>query len=280
MNKTDRLLNGVAEAVAAGEDVDWPEIITRVDPAERSSLGVMRGLARLGHDASDAALTPPRRRLGEPRVAIGLWALIVLAAAQQLGAIVGFLSGGNDGGAIPGAMQFGLMLAFLTVSSVLLVGGRRDRRAVFLGGFYILIACAFGQRFSGQFASLLPPGLARWSLWHGVYLESFLPVFLWAFVREFPKTLRFHVLDRRSELLGRVSLWAGLVLFAANAVLARTDNPELVRWLRPLSRTHLSEVIFWGLITALTCAALIVAPLRARVAPPLERRRVTIFLGG
>ena len=279
MNRTRRLLDGVADAVAAGEDVDWPEIITRVDPAERSSIGVMRGLARLGQDASDVALAPWGRRLGEPRVAIGLWAVIVLAAAQQLGAILGFLSG-DDGGAIPGTMQFGLMLAFLTVSAALLVGGRRDSRAVLLGGFYLLIACAFGQRFSTQFGSLLPPGLARWSLWHGVYLESFLPVFLWAFVREFPKTLRFHVLDRRSELLGRASLWAGLVLFAANAVLARTSNPELARWLSPLSRTHLNEVIFWGVITALTSAALIVAPLRARVAPPLERRRVRIFLGG
>ncbi len=108
-----------------------------------------------------------------------------------------------------------LPIAFGATGALLLLGGREDRRALALGGFFLAAAPAWANAPLGYLAEG-GPGRGLLDLVIALKLSAFLPYFLWVFVREFPSPPLSLTTRRRFQLLARVSAVAGLLLFALN----------------------------------------------------------------
>ena len=112
--------------------------------------------------------------------------LIAGKAAVACGAWVAGYPVAPEGAPFGSLMHTLLFMGFFGAGLILLLTGRRDRRARYLGASFCLIACAFARR----------PGssLEEWTVSSTVIhifahqqLDPLLPFFFWLFVREFPK---------------------------------------------------------------------------------------------
>jgi len=173
---------------------------------------------------------------------------------------------------------FGLfVIAFGATAFLLLAGGNRDRRAVALGGFFLVTATAWCNqplRLLGKSG----PGFGLFTLADALETDAFMPYFLWSFVRDFP-TLAPTLSSRRNlQLAVRVSAAVGFVLFGLNLLryaleLVSSPWPALDE-LTP----QRGGGIFYGAVVSLTAAALCALPWKACFAPETERRRARLFL--
>ncbi len=163
--------------------------------------------------------------------------------------------------------------AFGATGALLLLGGREDRRALALGGFFLVTATCWSDaplRNLGQ-QSGSSHGFA--ALLDALELSTFMPYFLWVFVREFPSPPP----DRRPyQLLVQGSAAVGLALLALNLLrFALQDVPKahaaLTLFVPDQSR------IYYGTIVFLTAAALALLPWKARQARGPEQRRARLF---
>jgi hypothetical protein len=185
-------------------------------------------------------------------------------------------AGGNP--AFPYAYYAVFAAAFGATGALLLLGGRGDRRALALGGFFLAAAtswCSRPLRLLGESG----PGWSAWGLVGGLTLDAFLPYFLWAFVRDFPTSPPASPLRRLLQAGVRLSAVAGLVLFGVNllATIAARALPRLSQALAVLSPRDASW-IFYAITIGLTALAFLLLPLKARVAQGTEQRRVRVFL--
>src|SRR5436305_2823282 len=102
-------------------------------------------------------------------------------------------------------------VVFGATGALLLLGGREDRRALALGGFFLATATSWSD---GPLHSLWQSDPSRYGLLalvDALELSAFVPYFIWVFVREFPSPPP----DRRwYQLMVRGSAAAGLALFA------------------------------------------------------------------
>ncbi|CAN5777022.1 hypothetical protein BH18ACI5_BH18ACI5_06800 [soil metagenome] len=108
--------------------------------------------------------------------------------------------------------------------------------------------------------------------------DAFLALFAWAFVREFPRVIRFSRLDVVSARAVQLSGAVGLMLFVTNFLLAWTPGPATRAGLAALERGGRSP--YWGIVFALFVPSLLVMLARIRQAETAERRRVKLFLYG
>ena len=173
-------------------------------------------------------------------------------------------------------VYYGLLpIAFGATGALLLLGGREDRRALALGGFFLAAAPSWADAPLGYLAV---DGLGRGllNLVIALKLSAFLPYFLWVFVREFPSPPLSLTTRRRFQLLARVSAVAGLLLFVLNLlrfVLASVPGvPKGLAIFAPEGK------IFYGLIWPLTAAAFLLLPWKARQVQGPEHRRARVFL--
>jgi len=199
-----------------------------------------------------------------------------LAAAKlALGLVAFSLTYASDAGqnpAFPYLYNAVFILVFGATGALLLLGGRNDRRALSLGGFFLAAATAWCN------APLRNSGFYLFALVGALGLDAFLPYFLWAFVRDFPSPAPTRAARRLLKIGVRVGAAAGLLLFGLNVLrfLLRA-HPRLAETLEPFSPES-ERAVYYGTITLLVTAAFVLLPWKARLAEGDERRRGRLLL--
>jgi hypothetical protein len=129
--------------------------------------------------------------------------------------------------------------------------------------------------------SALPGPAATFFAWRGILPDAFFPVFLWLFVREFPRVLHFSALDRLVAQGLAAAVVVSFVAFMGNAIAAvmRPDSPEQATVFGWLARDH-EPGVMWLLLFAVVLPAFVVGWYRRRDAVPEERNRTTLFVAG
>ena len=268
-----RLLESVADAVAAGDVVDWPEVERQATKSRDADL--LRQLkvvsAIEAGCRSHAARSPTWwSRLRENCVT----AVLCVAVAQLALAILG---------APPELLRVAWLhvvnLAMFGVAGmVLLAGGGRDARLPLLGGLFVIIGSAFA-------ATLVPSPDASlegvlFAVFRPLRPEAFLPLMLWRFVRRFPVDVQPGGARRVSNMLVDVSFGVGTVLFAINASTGYCGSP-LPAWsmgLADLLDRNDAESAYWPLLFAIAAPAIPFVLWKARLETHENRRRVTLFV--
>jgi hypothetical protein len=272
---SSRRLEALAGAIADGEAVDW-NYVERALPS--GSARHLRAIWQIGTEsggARDSADTDTDSRLWTPtRVPLWLQMLATLALSQIAVALFAWATRPPDTQAVPALPLILNLCAFTASGVVLILGGRRDRRAVYLGALFLAIAGALSPRFLRWFSDF-PPSLA-W--WRRAYVDAFAPLLMWLFVRDFPRLGRFTPYDRIARYGIVVSAIAGITFFVANIMGAaelRDAGPALAR----LSR-NAAGTLYWVTLFGLQLTALLVAVGRTRIATGSERARVRLFALG
>ena len=177
---------------------------------------------------------------------------------------------------------FGMFpLAFGATAALLLLCGREDRRALSLGGFFLVTATAWSNKPLSLFSAAYP-GPNLFSLANALEVDAFMAFFLWRFVRDFPQPAVSLPVRRRIRLAVRASAAAALILFALNLLLfvLRTfsvTGGRLVRWLVWLSPKR-GEGAYYTVVLGLTAAAFGLLLWKANAARGEEHRRGRVFL--
>ena len=170
------------------------------------------------------------------------------------------------------------LFAFGATGALLLIGGRGDRRAIALGGFFLATATSWCNTPLSTLAGR-GPGYGLFSLADALELDAFLPYFLWVFARDFPSPPPPSPARRVLQLGVRLSALVGLGLFGANliaAVLAPVAS-WLTDALRVISPGN-PNWLFYNLTISLTLAAFLVLPWKGYLAHGADQRRVRVFL--
>ena len=222
-----------------------------------------------------------RRDRQHPAVATLLWSSAIVASLKVAAAVIGTLSGGTP--RVARAEDFPLLFllelgVYTGAAGVMLLGGARDRRAIHLGIVFLLSASAFAD-------GLIPRALEQpaslkdsLDLLFSIKLFSLQPMFLWLFVRDFPRAPESRRLVRWIRVTFVVSMWVGVGLLVVNLVRSLGWRPEsgaIEATLRLLSYSE--RGIYWPLVYLLVLPALPVIVWRTRTAPLIERRRVAVF---
>jgi hypothetical protein len=174
-----------------------------------------------------------------------------------------------------------LTASFAATGALLVFGGRSDRRAWALGGFFLATATAFIHRplrLAAE-AKLGAPDLFAFT--NAVELDCFMPFFLWTFGRDFPQPPASFVVRRRVRLAALASGAAGLLLLAANLghfFATRLDpGGSWEMALAPLIPMR-SQGIYYTVTMVPTAAAFLFLLWRARATREPDQVRVRLFL--
>ena len=270
------LLESVADAVAAGEAVDWGDVEqAAADTGDADLISQLRivsaiGAGRRGPDSRGSTRAATWSRAVETGVAV----VLAIAVAQLALTIL----------AAPTLVQIGWLhtvnvLIFGVGGVVLLAGGGRDRRLPLLGGLFLAISSAFaamlmssrGAGVNGATAALLGPLLP----------EAFLPLMMWRFVREFPADVQRPQAHWVTSAFVNITFGVGAVLFMANAIGRFGDStvPAWLTWLFGLLDREQAEGVYWPLLFAAGAPAIPFLAWKTRLAMYEERRRVMLFVG-
>ena len=169
-------------------------------------------------------------------------------------------------------------LAFGLTGALLLIGGRGDRRAIALGGFFLATATAWCNTPLRNFWQS-GSGFGLFSLVDATELDAFVPYFLWIFARDFPAALPSAAARRFFQQGIRLTAVVGLLFFALNLLgfVLRSATPRLAAGLARLSPED-PGWIFYEVIIPLTVIAFLLLPWKARHAQGADHRRGRVFL--
>ena len=267
-------LDSIADAVAAGEAVDWHDVERgATKPGDADLIRQLKIVSAIGATRRTQAPSGPTwwDRSVEAAVAV----VLAIAVAQLAVAIVG----------APAVLARVAWIHMFNViifglgGVVLLVGGGRDRRLPLLGGLFLSICSAFviwlmplpGAGIGGSLAAVL----------RALLPDAFLPLMLWRFVREFPVDSQGQRARRVASIFVNVSFVVGVLLFAANAM-GRFGDSVVPAWSTALfahfDRGH-PERVYWPLLVAIAAPAIPYLLCKTRLEPYEQRRRVTLFVG-
>jgi eukaryotic-like serine/threonine-protein kinase len=178
---------------------------------------------------------------------------------------------------------FGLFaIAFGATAVLLLLGGREDRRARALGGFFLVTATAWSHKPLGLAAAGYP-GDDLFSLVNALQLDAFMAWFLWRFVRDFPQPPVSLPVRRRIQIAVRLSAAVGVLLFVLNLIkLAARYVPQgpgsIGQWLAGFAPQR-GKGSYYSLVLGLAGAAFCLLLWRAaRTVRGPEQRRARVFL--
>ena len=269
-----RLLESVADAVAAGEVVDWSHI-ERAAAKTRDAdlLQQLKVVSALGAGRR-SQVQPSQTWWSRCRencvtfvlcVAVAQLAMAILGASAVL-AQVAWLHVVN-------------VLMFGVGGGVLLAGGGRDSRLPLLGGLFVTIGSAFA-------ATLMPPsdpgpGGVLFVVLRPLLPEAFLPLMLWRFVRRFPVDVQTSRARRVSSVFVDVSFGVGTMLFAANAI-SGYGGWTLPPWsMAPadLLDRYDAESVYWPLLFAIAAPAIPFLLWKTRNEAQEDRGRAMLFVG-
>ena len=268
-----RLLESVADAVAAGEAVDWSNVERSVAKGRDADLlQQLRVVSAIGaHRHTLARPGPPWwRRITEA----GVVAVLCVAAVQVALGLVGATAPLADV-TWPHILN---AVAFGAGGVLLLAGGGRDRRLRLLGGWFLTISSAFALALmpppeagvAGALAAAVRPLLP----------DAFLALMIWRFVREFPSTTEQPAARRVADIFVRVSFAVGVALFTINAVgwLGPSATPSWFMALYALLEREQPEGSYWPLLFMIGAPAIPFLLWKARRETNENRRRVTVFV--
>jgi hypothetical protein len=170
--------------------------------------------------------------------------------------------------------------AFGATGALLLLGGREDRRAQALGGFFLVTATAWCNK-PLTILTHEHPGGGLFALADAMELDALMAYFLWAFVRDFPNPPASVPSRRRFQIAVRASAAAGVLLFGLNLLWLAVRQAGgaagvwgTLAWFAP----QRGKGFYYGLVLALTGAAFPWLLWKARFARQAEQRRARIFL--
>lgn len=217
-----------------------------------------------------------------------IWVRLALsiAAVQVVAGLAGaLLAAGPSSGAplspIPWWVHPVQVAVFGGAAAWLLFGGRRDARAVALGGVFLLIAATFSTRLAFAWSQRAPALVAAGlSALVAIQVGAFLPAFFWSFAERFPRARPFGRAARAAKVMTRVALAAALLLVVANllaALLPGISAPAPVeRAARLLSRADGGA--YSAILALLTLTALPYIVWKSRHARLDEKRRARLFI--
>jgi hypothetical protein len=156
--------------------------------------------------------------------------------------------------------------------------GRRDRRAVSLGIFFLLVASSFTGRLFLSAADAVPTLAPALRFLTRATVEAYQPFFFWLFVRDFPRMRRIVRARRVVRWMAAATFWTGSVLLLANLSLAFVvpGRDAIERW---LGRNGTAS-LYWPILFVPILLAVAHAVSQVRRAAPDERRRVRIMVAG
>ncbi|HEY0972062.1 MAG TPA: protein kinase [Gemmatimonadales bacterium] len=175
------------------------------------------------------------------------------------------------------------VVIFAAVGGFLLVAGRDDARARSLGTVYVLIGVVFADSLRPLVEAALGPGPL---LLRGVLTlqpDAFSPLFVWLFVRDFPRATITERFATTLRVAVAASLVVGVALFVGDILwfVAELQAPQ------PAWASHLALLargsdrsLYFPVQFVLSGVAMAVLLHRARHAPPDERRRVSLLVWG
>ena len=269
-----QLLDSVADAVAAGEAVDWHDV-ERVGTKTRDA-DLIRQLKIVSAIGATRRTQAPRGPTWWDRTVEAVVAAVLTIAIAQLAlAIVGSPAALARVGwpYIVNGLVFGMG------GVVLLAGGGRDRRLPLLGGLFLTISSAFA-------IWLLPPpgaflGGTLTDVLGALQADAFLALMLWRFVREFPADTQRPGVRRVASVFVNASFVLGALLFVVNAI-GRFGDSTMPGWLmalfETLARDH-PERAYWPLLSSVAAPAIPYLLWKTRFEAYEDRRRVTLFAG-
>jgi eukaryotic-like serine/threonine-protein kinase len=211
--------------------------------------------------------------------------VLALAAFKlALGLVAFFMTYGGGSGkdaAFPYTLYGLLTAAFGVTAAVLLLGGRRDRRALVLGGFFLFAATAWCHK-PLALAATAYPGARLFALVNAMALDAFMAWFLWRFVRDFPQPSVSLPVRQRFQIAVRLSAAAGILLFILNLLqFAALSLPagqgnawQLLAWFAP----QRGQGIYYSVVMGLIGAAFLPLLWKARTSRNPEHRRARLFL--
>ena len=271
------LLESVADAVAAGEAVDWRDVEqAAADTGDADLLSQLRIVSAIGaaHPAPESrgsAFSAMWNRVVETGVGV----VLAIAVAQLALAML----------SVPAALAYVEWPIILNVlifgvgGVVLLAGGGRDRRLPLLGGLFLTIGSAFaaallppsGSGLDGTMAAALRPLLP----------DAFLALMLWRFVREFPIDGQRLQGRRIASVFVDISFGVGVVLFAINIVgwLGDSTTPAWFEALYELLDRDHPERLYWPLLFTIGAPAIPFLLWKTRSETYEDRRRAMLFVG-
>lgn len=267
------LVESVADAVAAGEAVDW-SVVERA-AAKTDDADLIRELKIIaGIRAARRTPAPPVPTWWNRTVEIGVAVVLAIAVAQLALAILG----GPGAIARVGWPHIINVLLFGGGGLVLLTGGGRDRRLALLGGLFLTISSAF------VLWLMPPPGTALGTLTavlRPLQPEAFLALMLWRFVRAFPVDTQRRGARRVASVFVGVSFSVGAVLFTTNAIgwFGDSTSPAWLMALFELFDRDDPEGAYWLLITTIAAPAVPFLLWKTRLETYDDRRRVMLFVG-
>jgi hypothetical protein len=170
--------------------------------------------------------------------------------------------------------------AFAVTAAILLIGGRHDARARHLGVFFLVAATAWSNG-PLRDAYNLHPGVFVLPAINAVELDCFIPLYLWAFARDFPSPPVLSPNRRRLDRWVTTSWVVGLALFLFNlayyVVKALPDFASVASWLRSVTPMR-AEGLYYYLVMGLTGCALAGLLWRIVKARGQDRRRAQLLL--
>jgi len=266
----------VALLVADGAPVDWEAVIARAETDQHGRLRQLRLLSTATLRVLGARASEPTE--GMDRLAALLQPVLWCAAVKCLLALIGYAVRRRAfaGETIPIEMWVLVVLAFGSAAAVLLYGGARDRRALHLGGFFLLIASSFSDR---PLRGL--PLLSLASALRSTPVEAFLGAYLWLFVWRFPEMSPFSRAQRAARTMAYVAAGLGVLLLGANLALAAMEPRNAFSVLLAFFDRRADFVGGYWLSELLVAGpALAFATWKARQARSDERRRIALFVWG
>ena len=267
-------LDSIADAVAAGEAVDWHDVEWGTTKTRDADLiRQLKIVSAIG--ATRRAQAPSGPTWWDRAVETGVAVMLTIAIAQLALAIVGAPAALTRVGwpYIVNGFVFGVG------GLVLLAGGGRDRRLPLLGGLFLTISSAFTP-------ALMPPpdaglGATLADVLHPLLPEAFQALMLWRFVREFPFDTRRPGASRVAGVFIHVSFGVGVLLFTTNAI-GWFDDSTMPAWVKTLvelfDRDH-PERAYWPLLSATAAPAIPFLLWKTRREAHEDRRRVMLFAG-
>ena len=271
------LLESVADAVAAGEAVDWPDVEqAAADTGDADLLSQLKivsaiGATRPALESRGSTLSAMWNRVVETSVVVVITIAVVQLALAMLGAPAELAH-----------VEWPIILNVLIFGVggvVLLAGGGRDHRLPLLGGLFLTIGSAFavallppsGSGLDGTMVAALRPLLP----------DAFLALMLWRFVREFPIDAQRRRARRIASVFVDISFGVGVVLFAINTVgwLGDSTMPAWFEALYELLDRDHPELLYWPLLFAIGAPAIPFLLWKTRFETYEDRRRAMLFVG-
>jgi hypothetical protein len=169
-------------------------------------------------------------------------------------------------------------LPFTAAGILLIWGGRRDPRAVSLGGFFLMAATSFVNRPLRTYVAAHLPGQLFVDAVDVVELDAFMAYFLWCFARDFPHQLVSPVGRKRIHAAVVTSLVGGAILFGLNLINfgyhVATGGPGPLAALIPMR----GKGAYYSVLLSLTVGAFLFLLWRTKNLEGTDQRRIRLFL--